>query len=321
MKTLISIFLVLLIAPSSCDDSRKSIKPMAHAVHRIIEGFFAKTMPKVDMFGFKLTHENEELLNSVILNCKVSIAYQIFKETSTISSKIKLNTSSILFFNSHESFKENYKKIEWQSSGFRHKHLVYFPNTIKTDYGFLTNGFPIDQVNFISRDPDGTIILVTSFMFLPGVCRAIRFLPVNVFNSISLRWRNNQFYLQKYRNLHNCPLNAYRREDNVESFYIMAVYTKFAKAKPKFINAIGKFNGSVFDLQGRSGSIITNEVLYTFPYLIDHLTFFIPRGELYSPLEKMFQPFDVELWIATGVTLKCYRRNSASLCLDLVHQP
>jgi hypothetical protein len=281
---------------------------MTHAINQVIEINFAKTSPKIDLFLLNGTEESEKICDLLLTKSNVLISYRVIKMNFLESSRIFLNTSSILLFNSYRDLEENFKTIVWQNngSGVRYKHLVFFPNSMATDFQFLSNGFVIDQVSFITRDPKQNIILMTNYMYSPSACKSPRFFTINLFNVSTLRWildNESDFFRNKYRNLHGCLMRVGVTEINEEVRNILSSYTKFANGRIGFIPTK---NTSGFDFLTKGGSLSQNpnlKFIVTFPYIFDHLTFFIPRGEEFTALEKALQPFETDLWIGIMILL------------------
>lgn len=122
----------------------------------------------------------------------------------------QLKTSSILVFDSVQNFVEHVKSINWLTNKrFRHPHLVYIPGVTKSDLlENIDDGFLIDNVGFLVHEADGSIGLVTSFMFSKKKCRTNQLITINRFSNATLEWENTTFYPEKYNNLHGCSLNV-----------------------------------------------------------------------------------------------------------------
>jgi hypothetical protein len=306
MKTLT--ILVLFIFCSSYGHLRK-IDPVHYAINQVSTEYFATNSPKVDLHVFGGTRGNEKVLDYLLKHKSPSISYQVFKRISPKASQIQLQSPSILFFESRETFEQNYNRIVWQQNrGVRNKHLVYYPNATSSDFDFINNGYHIDQVNFIVTDNTTSIELATSFMFSPTACKTIQFTTINTFDESKLKWNCRNFYPRKYRNFHGCELSTFHDEKSkTGAFQIISSFARFANFKLKIYE---KWNSSSdemkrldFDLQVGTVTNSNQNNQFSYPFLFDHMTFLIPPGELYSPIERILLKLDVKFLIAFGVFL------------------
>jgi hypothetical protein len=313
MKTQFLIFFVTLIVSTTCEDNKESIKTLSTAINQILHVYFAKKSPKIDFYLFELSVESEKIFKSLVFNGNGSLAYRVYLTDPTDTSEIQLNSSSLLFFNSREDFRKNFGRIIWKNKNHdvRHKHLVYYPKAITSDFQFITDGFPIDQVIFVTTDEGKSIELVTTFMFSPFKCRINKIYVINKFNASIMRWNDSEdddFFLNKYRHLHGCSLNSvFEILKTYEAHKIFLEFAKLTNAKVRFYTSqYLSQSRNHYDLNANTGALSTSVVkqsVVTFPYFFDRLTFFIPRGEQYSQIEKILQPFGTELWIAVALTL------------------
>lgn len=126
-----------------------------------------------------------------------------------------------------------------------------------------------------------------------------------------MKWTHSDFYPNKYRNLHGCPLvvavNSFGRYIYVRNvIQCLSTVRNFTISRKKY-----KYNKDNnvpfhFDFVELFISILLGQVnaasVPSVPLIFTTAYFMIPPGEPYSQLEKMFMMFDYEVWIAIFVT-------------------
>lgn len=315
MKTFKFLCLVIFVKIKFCKSLENEVT-VIRAVLGIIDNDFAKTSQEVD---FIYSGESEKLANNIVR--RSSAVFKISKVDEK-SSKIHLNTSSILLFDSVNSLQE--LNITWQTSKtVRHNHLVHF---LKASIDDLKNsdGYSTDHVNFLMNSKCGkSIDLVTNFMFTPNQCHVNQLVTINRFIKSTMRWENSKFYPNKYENFHGCNLSVGVIKNSIQT---LATTFKDGTIQVKgyshdVVDALAKFynfkmnyklyevveeavNKSEVDIFAITTIMeFSDDVITSHSYLYDFYSLFVPPGELYSSLEKMFIMFDAGLWIAITVTL------------------
>lgn len=196
-----------------------------------------------------------------------------------------------------------------------HKHLVSIKNTNAKDIASKVKWIlGINNVNFLLNESEESIDLVSPYMYASKAsCRSIKLITINRFTKLQLRWENSRFSPYKYQNLHGCKMEIGIRENwygqigkkIVESLSLPmnfdVNYIKINNLEP------GSFNVTENDIFWPIEVPFIQGYSYNFApsvsFLFTKFTFAVPPGELYTPLEKMFIMFDLELWIAIIVTL------------------
>lgn len=301
-------FVVILLQQVSCKNLTPQNALVSHGIKQILQDFFAKTSPKVDVVyaSNEKSFKSEKLIDAILSQKNDSLAFKV-KKYENIKSVIKLNSSSIVIFGASESFRKMCNEITWQTNPtVRFQHLIYIQDATLNDLELIrAQNFSIDNVNFIMHETKESIGLVSSFMFTPQACWTNMFQTINRFNESSMKWDTSNFYPNKYRNVQRCELSIRR------SGLLRLISISFAK----YVNATlfslsqTKVNGTteleIFIGQNGENNTLNSKEKYVFGYtfLFDSMVFYIPPGELYSSLEKMVLPFDKEVWIAVIVTL------------------
>lgn len=156
------------------------------------------------------------------------------------------------------------------------------------------------------NESEKSIDLMSSFMYSKQKCRSNQFVTINIFKKAPRKWATSTFYPDKYRNLHNCTLNVVENSTDGSSAAPAEISEAFVRLSnfsisfKSFRTNRTEFNISNVDLMvdPRTLSLDLSLTVAGYPYFIDQWAFFIPPGDLYTPLEKMFLPFQFEVWIA-----------------------
>lgn len=311
MKSLKFFVLLTIFKFASCDAKIKTSSLATQAINGILEQSPMKDLWRIDVICHGQENgKSEKIIKNVLKNLKVPMVVQISTGGSDNPWRNWLNTSSILLFDSREEFNKLKNRISWQNARrTRHKHLVHIINGSTSDIENITDGFQIDNVDFLINESEGSIELVTGFMFTSKKCRSNQSVTINNFKRSTRRWASKIFYPDKYRNFHGCnltlgyhhlenyslPFNIYESFGNSLNFQLKLKY--HANSNETLKNPeIDLFVHSPID---HDNSVATSG----YPMEILELKLAVPPGELYTPLEKIFLPFDLEVWIAIVVFL------------------
>lgn len=298
-----------------CEKSRNFKSLAKFAIHGVLFEHFVKESHKVDIiyYGNKTSDSLNLITNLTQSNLNASIALHLVQSAKSKLWKNKLSTSSLLVFDSSEVFKETCKNITWQTNKKRRlQHLVYVRNgTVKDIEENIKDGFMIDSVGFLINETVNSIDLVASFMFSAYACRSNQLVTINRFWRKTMKWENSTFYPNKYQNLHGCTLAVVRTAARRPAGQILSILATLSKA----LNFVIQHKTSTALIQlhlNLSAFDLTAELYIFYPqikgissveFLHSVMTFAVPPGELYSPLEKMFIMFNVDVWIGIIITL------------------
>lgn len=286
----------------------------AKAIVHILNDYLAENSKTVDLIDFESTLGcSGRLFDSILRHANGSVPLQVSKDGDNNQLDLKLNVSTILTFESIKSFKERISSINWQSNPKeRHKHLVSVHNMTTDDLENFTpeDGFKIDCVNFLVNENERSIDLAQNVMFSEHACQESRWHVFNRFDKLKMKWTHSDFYPNKYRNLHGCPLvvavNAIGHYPYVRNvIWCLSTIRNFTilrkEYKPNDSRNHVPFQFDFVELF--INSILVNAAsVPSVPLIFSPAYFVIPPGEPYSQLEKMFMMFDFEVWIAIFVT-------------------
>jgi hypothetical protein len=306
MKSSVLTFVVLsFVAVYSANVSFKN-NLVDDAINGILRDFFVASSPKINVVyvGDKESLESDKLIDRVLSHKNDSLTFKVIKHNINDNSTLKLYNSSIVIFDSIESFRKIYNKTVWQTNPTkRHQHLVYTPSASLSDLELIQNGFIIDNVNFLIPKTEKSIELVSSFMFTPKACRKNQFKTINRFDKSSMAWETSNFYPNKYRNLHRCKLSYFGEGIQLTILNSFMDFVNATKVQVEFHESIRNLvDVEVYGVPW-GDKIRGLDLVYGNIFWYDKEVFYIPPGELYTPLEKMILPFEDELWIAIIVTL------------------
>jgi hypothetical protein len=138
-------------------------------------------------------------------------------------------------------------------------------------------------------------------MFTPQACHKNQFKTINRFDKSSIKWETSDFYPNKHRNVHKCELRYFGGGMLLQVLNSFMDFVNATKVKVEVYESTG--NSVNVEVYGAQLGEKIPEYVFGNIYWFDTSVFFIPPGELYTPFEKMFLPFEDELWIANVVTL------------------
>lgn len=242
---LVTVMMTFLLAFAS-GNAQNSVIP--YAINEVINEHYAKLSSKlpgiVNLVVFvDKTSRFSRLVVKLLKIKSVDVKFKIKKVNLSKFKKKKkfdLGESSIVFFESVKTFQADAPKIKWAyNKQQRSQHLIHVPELESSDnVEVLPDGFEIDEVNFLIRDNESSIEIVTSFMFTNDACRELQIKTINRYNADERKWENSNFYPKKYRNFHGCELKIAITEDfNSANGRLMdMIFTKGLNANLNVVN-------------------------------------------------------------------------------------
>lgn len=252
---------------------------------------------------------NKEVYDAVLQRISESGVTKVLQDIEPWN--YKLNTSTLLMFDSPQSFQEIAPKIVWQTDPQEcHKHLVSAAGlTFKDVETFLSSAgvTEIGCVNFLVDENKKSIDIAQQAMFSAQACRESTLTIVNRFEKSTMRWRHSDFY-PKYQNLHGCPLvvayvNGLNSPAIKSAIEIMSIVRNFTIVRKEC-----KFNSDNivpfrFDFIESFHESREENIAHSIPLNFETIFIIIPPGESYNQFEKMFMMFEYEVWLAIAITL------------------
>lgn len=280
---------------------------VSEAIKSVLKNYFIDNSSKIEIIQYGYSRSSEKLVLGIIREKPSSIIISVSKNEFE-NPRRQLTISSLLIFDSVETFKTQVKHIRWLSnSKVRFKHLVYIPRVTVNDLiENIEDGFAIDCVNFLMNETSESIELVTSFMFTSETCKKNQLVTINRFSSKTSKWENEKFYVEKYRNLYDCELVVGRTKVNSVSIRLYEELQEILHFEIRWIS----FKSTNELVSCRECDLITQPVgaldkklITSVPFDVHSLTYIVPNGEPYELLTRMFMMFDSQLWYSIAGTL------------------
>lgn len=285
-----------------------------YAISEVLKEHFAKFHSHIDLVYYETETASSKNLIDSIMRMKGSTVVKLLTGERSNEDKYMMQSPSIVIFESVKEFKKISRIIGWQASPtIRLQHLVYVPNITAREIEDVPEESFYDSVSFLVNETEKSIVLATPYMFTQRMCRSNQLVTINRFNS-SMRWENTTFYPEKYRNFHGCRLKVltnlrFKGRFGVKGLkreIVLVIIDEFARTSNftiQYVQFVSKQN-ELFgnDLTAMSMEI-TGEQLVGHPFMSHTVVFFIPPGEPYTDLEKMFLPFQYEFWVAIAIAL------------------
>ena len=330
---------VLVVTWLALANGKEQVSVVPYAINAIIEKHFAAPnanwQGKVNIHWFgKETSEVTAIIDKLLKIKSSTTSIKVTQENfSHEQKKIDLGESSIVFFDSMQTFKENALKVEWVSNPRqRTHHLISVPGLTEPDViETFPDGFFIDNVNFLMNEIKNSVDLVASFMFTEdgpeydteyktddvtedytedgdSRCRKLQLKTINRFNMNVSKWENSIFYPKKYENFYDCNLNvAWMYASPIEAQLLNKIFKDILKADVVPVINYSAFNCNNCDLTIQqcplSRNYTSDGLTVSDPHIFTLFTYAVPPGEPYTDLERMFMMFDTETWIAIAITL------------------
>jgi hypothetical protein len=301
MTRLAVLLLFILVYPTVTAKSKGSDSLAPHAIKSIIDEFYAKNVHEVEVINFgKKNGQGSRIIEKLLSIGDQSIPVRVTRDARNLP-KVELKAPSILLFDSPENMNQVYTKIVIHPFfNIRHHHLFYVPEIgVKELQVSASKTIVLDNIDFLVNETRHSIELVTAFWFTPEACHKNQFRVINRFTRERKRWESSNFFEEKYRNFHQCPIEM--RTEDIEPFELMLADELNYTVKVANFNKLDAVTPITFYLMYLQSHLIKIYNLHSIE--IEQRKIFIPPGELYGDYEKMFLPFDTSAWIAIGVTI------------------
>jgi hypothetical protein len=301
MASPLKLFLFILVYSTSAGNTKAfdSLAPLA--ISAIINENLAKDVREIELVNFGITNgQGERTMEKLLKLEKQSVSMRITSDNPHLD-VFYLIKPTILLFDSPENFNRTQNRIMFQYGfKFSYQHIVYIPNSTMNDIRIVSyKNHTIDKTIFLLNENESSVELATSFMVTREACWKSQFKIINRFSRQQKRWENSDFFVEKYKNFHGCPL---------EFKYSTDLSIDFANQFRKILNFTIKYSNEwvhlhhnisfAYDLSFGVSDILSEFIMHTIPRKI-----YIPPGELYGEYEKMVLPFDTFTWIGIILTI------------------
>lgn len=330
-----SIFLFILLYGLSAE-ALPSTNLIPSAVSQVIRKFYNKRSERFDLIICD-SQESElsEIVNRVARkNFDVAQALQI-KKVRVNETRNRINQSAVLMFDSVESYQEFHKKVEITNEYWKEFHfLVYIHDFDQKRWEEKLSKDPsyiFHFESFLILNDDGSLRLTTFKMFEQSECRKWKKFEINSFSTTTRKWEGSEFFLEKFQNFNGCELNVgimYPASPVTNADFdtdgklvnLWGYGMMFEQEISKRLNYVSVYNpynsntGKSYNPTIEDDFLLiasAQRLLYDHKYFL-HIShafttnedlIFITKGELYSQFEKLFLPFEAEVWFWLSVTI------------------
>lgn len=292
------------------------------AIISVVKFHYVKNSLNFDFVVFGKVRKLNDIVNELMLRNNELFSGKIlhFDESSN---RFELPQSAILFFESTTFFIRFKEKVVMTNKFTKPlTFLAYFATGSKVDLLFYTQLFA--YLFTIFHDPDGSLVMQKYSRYDPNHCGNVFVENINRFSLKSLEWEKSIVLDHEIGNFHGCSVRigivnlhkpfAYHKILDDGSFEVLGLTVSFWDALANHYNfrirysPVDVLTGKCLDktplpnmIPQHSGlqDIILSNYESQIAEIIssDSYGFIIPYGELYTPLEKLFLPFDLETWI------------------------
>lgn len=290
------------------------------AIHQIVQKFFET---RSATFEIIFNRQDLPILDDVIgrVMNQSSVQLRLFQRGRR--EYFELNNSAVILF---DSFR-NYKVFE--NALYIHEHKVadidLFIYCADLTTKVLRLNLPDDDYQirtYLTEDTNGMITLQTRSLFTSQRCFWPQLVGINEFSRPQNRWTTNEFTTSTLTNFHGCKLmfgvGQYIQgarlvvSEDSKSTSLIGYHIGMIKALASHLNFKldyslifgGNFNKS-FCVLNLSTVVIERTNFYrgatSPPIFSSSLVVAVPPGRPYTPLEKLFLPFDESIWMYIGV--------------------
>lgn len=279
--------------------------PAFAAINNLLHRDFASFSGRVD---FVSCGKHNGLIDQLLRHVDGSLSIQV---KSCVAEQITLSTSSVVIFDSPENFEETIDRISWRyHNSTQYRHMVYIRNGTTRDIeDAIKDGWSLEKVAFLVNETEKSIDLATSFMFTEEKCCQNQLVTINTFRKDTTEWENDNFFPEKYQNMHSCTLKQLTMDSYGSlGFKVMREMSEKLnfKVHTTKVDSWEKFSKSLknhfYDFHDISSSLGDFNQAHLF-VASEQTAFVIPDGTSLSSLEKLLSPFDTEVWIGILATM------------------
>lgn len=322
-----------------------------HGISQILRYHYEKNSINFDIIVFgRLSKEVlklHDMVNNLIRTNKESISGKIIHLDEN-SSKVQftITQSAILFFDSTFSFNNFNEKVLLANQYTKPLTFLAYFETYSFSQIRKVEIFATFQFNLFF-DFDESFCLAKSIRYKPNLCKQPKFEKINRFSPKTLKWEKSISLDHETKDFHGCEVNIgitslskpstyYKVNHNgtyeffgftvalmdtlAQHFNFTVVYSPFDILSGNYLNKTFEpdFGPQISSLL----VILSTNFRWTVSQTFIELSFgiIIPHGELYTPLEKLFLPFDLDTWIIFAVymivgiiVIEIFRRTSKNI--------
>lgn len=330
-------FLLLygLFSQSLCE---RSLIP--HAVSQIIRDFYFASSERFDIFVYESTKEtlSGKILNRIvkIISSDGNFPFKLMKVRED-EDKIQISQSAVLIFDTCKAYQDFHVRAELNNVYPKEFYfLIYVHDTINVAEKCFPSADPSRMLRFeIFLNVEGekdAFTLTTLITMQQPECRKWKQVEINNFPKSLRKWKSREFFLDKYKNFNGCELvigvpnhaptcgYGFNREGkliNVWGYGIQIIeqignklnFTIHYNPVLVVAGAPNKIRNESLNIDYFILTAQQRQMFYhqSFQFVHPHTTsedlIVISRNKPYTQFEKLFLPFEIEVWVWLIVTL------------------
>lgn len=308
---------------------------VATSMSQIITNFYDNQKENIEIVILgKETEKLSEIVNDVVKTTKTISTIRKVGENRMI-----LNQSAVLLFDSLKSYQDFHNKSVLGNVYPREFNiLVYIDNFDSQHMSRLITKDPLEtssmfrhQSFLVHKNDELELSLITFVTFQQPNCRDWKVIEINQFSKNSGKWKSHEFFMEKFENFNGCELvivAPYPQPptlivdfDHENGTNIWGYGVTFNEQISKNLNYKYIFNPhNLFtnekvnttlntDFYIYSASIRrlfaedTNNRVTTGRFTTTDTIIFVSRSVIYSQFDKIFLPFDAEVWYLLLATI------------------
>lgn len=333
------LILALTFSSSNCHQfiyKNENKLALAMALSDIIKEIYVKNSVKFDLIFFNQNNSDYDgIMSEINKKSPQNYAYSVVNHINLLKNYY-FNNSAIIFCKTSYELVEINKKAVISSRHFKFlRLLMIFDVNYQIPHEFIEPKLSvlsghISQNQYFLINSNDSIKLLTTEWFSDEKCNEGQLIIINSFNKSTLMWKNKLEDYKKFRNFHKCPLKHFYSLSTPHSsentnfyldrydlkgrkhlkgfkfdiFNILAKKGNFvAQFEYKSLNAVSKITFKQVELRTSAHIDPHNVYRYiTTPHTEFSFVFLLTPGELLSPYEKLFLPFDRLTWICLIIT-------------------
>jgi len=304
------VIVILLVRFSQQMIVMDEVDPVNRAISDLVK---RQDQSNIDIITFG-TQTFDDLISTVTSAHKSLIRFRILKANENQAFILFLNESSLLLFDSFEVFKHFAGKFDYcnREVSARRRHVVYYPKTSFASFQtFPGVRYCMFWATFVIDNANNDWIYLTKLDYYhPGNCNQITFASINVFSRSELRWLNQTFFTEHFKNFNNCTMNVATGAYHQKLFGVKKLDVKYTKklldVLKQTLNFTPVYDDGTREIDLTIWMAFQNDgkkyqISRRFDFL--QVKFMIAKGQVESPFLKLTKPFDTEVWIYLGCSM------------------
>lgn len=315
---------------------------ISNAIAAVVRIFYLKSNNRFDIINYS---DDQNELNQIFEAKNFEyIPHKVIKISRNGNHAIKLNQSAVLLFDTINSLQDFNNKVRLENDYSRKlAFLTIALNASSQDLLKINNTLMVRHQNYLI-EYDKYIGLETFSWYTSLACNTSQMIEVNRFNKSSSRWMTKVFFPNMFENLNGCKLVIgvpsqspalgidYHPDGSVANIWgynsliiqNIAEHLNFTIVYNPYDWATRSYHDKALAVDYRMLSepiqyIAYGDIFISETYFFQTSTFMVPPGRLYTSFEKLFLPFDVEVWLAilflffvafTAIFILSYSRKS-----------